>query len=284
MPGTTVPGIFHVSQSRTLRSMITVRTYGNSGPPVFVLHGGPGAAGYMAPVARELSSDYRVFEPLQRRSGDIPLTVDQHIADLREVVDACCPGERPALVGSSWGAMLALAFAGVHSDLAGPLVLIGSGTFTVESSREFHRLLAGRVPAEVEARLEAAANAADPDAALRAAAADLDAPYSYELEDLDDSLEWVDARGNQETDRDWNRRRAAGDFPGAFSGVTSPILMIHGVADPHPGRMIRDSLLPVLPQLEYVEIERCGHYPWRERYAREPFYAVLNSWLDNRMY
>ncbi len=263
--------------------MITVRTYGDAGPPVFVLHGGPGAAGYMAPVARELSRDYRVFEPLQRRSGDVPLTVEQHVADLLEVMESCCPGEVPAIIGSSWGAMLAVAFAGVHPAIAGPMVLIGSGTYTVESSAEFHRLLAGRVPPEVEARLEAAATAADPDTALRAAAADLDAPYSYELDDPGDSLEWVDARGNQETDRDWSRRRAAGDFPGAFSAVTSPVLMLHGVVDPHPGRMIRDSLLPVLPQLEYVELERCGHYPWRERHAREPFYAILKGWLANHL-
>ena len=55
--------------------------------------------------------------------------------------------------------------------------------------------------------------------------------------------------------------------------------MIHGAVDPHPGPMFRDSLLPVLPQLEYAELERCGHYPWRERYAREEFWRVLRAWL-----
>jgi hypothetical protein len=47
--------------------------------------------------------------------------------------------------------------------------------------------------------------------------------------------------------------------------------------------MIRDSLLPVLPQLEYVEFQRCGHYPWRERFAREQFYQVLRAWLANHL-
>ena len=263
--------------------MITVRTYGDTGPPLFVLHGGPGAAGYMAPVARKLSRDYRVFEPLQRRSGDIPLTVDQHIADLHEVIKVHCPGERPALVGSSWGAMLALAFAAAHPGTTGPLVLIGSGTFTDESSAEFHRVLDSRAAPGVDDRIRAAAEATDPDAALAAIASDLDAPYSFDLLDSRSDNEWVDARGNRETNDDWSRRRTAGEFPASFAAIKQPVLMIHGAVDPHPGPMIRDSLLPVLPRLEYVELDRCGHYPWRERFARDRFYEVLRSWLAKHL-
>jgi pimeloyl-ACP methyl ester carboxylesterase len=55
--------------------------------------------------------------------------------------------------------------------------------------------------------------------------------------------------------------------------------MLHGAHDPHPGAMIRTSLAPHLPQLEYVEWERCGHYPWHERHAREEFFATLRDWL-----
>ena len=87
--------------------MIHVREYAGPAPTVIVLHGGPGAPGSMAAVARELAGSFRVLEPWQRGGGAQPLTVGQHIADLHEVVQAHCPGERPALVGSSWGAMLA---------------------------------------------------------------------------------------------------------------------------------------------------------------------------------
>jgi pimeloyl-ACP methyl ester carboxylesterase len=237
----------------------------------------------MAPIARELSDRYRIFEPLQRRSGDLPLTVDRHINDLREVIDACCPVERPGLVGSSWGAMLALAFGAAYPDVVGPLVLVGSGTYTVESSAEFHRLLDERITPEQSARLDAAASADDPDTALAEAAAELDTPYSYNIAGTPSDLEWVDARGNRETNDDWNRRRAGGEFPGSSAPIQQPVLMIHGVVDPHPGLMIRDSLLPVLPRLEYVEVERCGHYPWRERYARDQFYEILFDWLAKHL-
>lgn len=46
--------------------------------------------------------------------------------------------------------------------------------------------------------------------------------------------------------------------------------------------MIRASLEPHLPQLEYHEWERCGHYPWLEKAVREEFFAVLREWLTRR--
>jgi len=112
---------------------IQVREYGSSGPPVVLLHGGPGAAGYMAPVARQLADSLRVLEPLQRRREDEPLTVARHVADLNGVVQSCAGPTRPALVGHFWGAMLALACAAAHPDTVGALVLIGCGTFDTAS-------------------------------------------------------------------------------------------------------------------------------------------------------
>lgn len=72
---------------------------------VLVLHGGPGAPGSAAGLARALAGTFHVIEPLQRRSGGPSLTVARHVADLAQVVARC--EEPPALVGHSWGAMLA---------------------------------------------------------------------------------------------------------------------------------------------------------------------------------
>ena len=96
------------------KKTLGVREYGTSGSIVLVLHGGPGAPGYMAPVAHRLADAFRILEPMQRGSDDKPLTVERHIADLHEVVQSQCEGGRPALVGHSWGAMLALAYAAAH--------------------------------------------------------------------------------------------------------------------------------------------------------------------------
>jgi pimeloyl-ACP methyl ester carboxylesterase len=238
----------------------------------------------MAPVARELSSSFRVIEPLQRRSGDVPVTVGQHVEDLREVI----AGQHksailPALVGSSWGAQLALAFAAAYPELAGPIVLVGSGTYDPVARREFHRILDERLRPSAGAPGRSTSPAGDPDVALAAEADALTLPYSYDVLTTDLEMEWVDARGNRETTGDWHRLEAEGRYPASFRSIISPVFMIHGDTDPHPGRMIRDSLLPFLPQLEYVELERCGHYPWIERHAREPFLAVLVAWLARHM-
>ena len=107
--------------------VMRVRTYGAWGPWVIVEHGGPGAPGQMAPVARGLADSFWVLEPWQRGSGGEPLTVARHVADLHDLVESRGEGERPALVGSSWGAMLTLAYAAAHPEDAGPLVLVGCG-------------------------------------------------------------------------------------------------------------------------------------------------------------
>src|SRR6202795_4319954 len=98
-----------------------VRSYGTLGPQVVVLHGGPGAPGHMAPVARGLAESFRIIEPFQRGSDGERLTVARHIADLHEVVRSSCESVHPALVGSSWGAMLALCYAAEHPQSAGAL-------------------------------------------------------------------------------------------------------------------------------------------------------------------
>ena len=89
-----------------------------------------------------------------------------------------------------------------------------------------------------------------------------------------------DARGHDETWSDELRLQAEGAHPAAFTAVRAPVLMLHGDFDSHPGAMIRASLAPYLPQLEYVEFSRCGHYPWLERHACDAFFATLIEWLD----
>jgi pimeloyl-ACP methyl ester carboxylesterase len=90
---------------------------------------------------------------------------------------------------------------------------------------------------------------------------------------------WCDARGAQESWDDMVRLQDTGVYPRAFAAIASPVLMLHGTVDPHPGPLIRAGLEPHLPQLEYRELAECGHYPWVERLAREEVLATLRAWL-----
>jgi pimeloyl-ACP methyl ester carboxylesterase len=240
---------------------LRLRTYGSSGKSVIVLHGGPAAVGCAAEIAEGLSDRFRVFEPWQRGSGIEPLTVAMHVEDLHALIQARCGSERPpAIVGESWGAMLALAYAAAHPTSSAATVLIGCGTFDPIARAELRKILAERTSSR--------------------------SPYDYaplsspQREDLDRPFDQV---AHIQTWEDMVRLQNEGVYPQAFAAIKSPVLMLHGDYDPHPGPMIRDSLMPYLPQLEYKQFERCGHSPWTERFARDDFFAALTTWLEQRL-
>jgi pimeloyl-ACP methyl ester carboxylesterase len=248
--------------------------------------------GSMAPVARGLAGRFRVLEPWQRRSGGPQLTVTRHVADLHHLVQSRCEGQHPALVGHSWGAMLALAYAAVHPDEAGPLVLVGCGTFDPVARARMQAIREARMDGalrEEMARLDR--EISDPDQRLCALGRLMMAVDSYDLAetgegvaDLDateicDAAAVCDAVAHRETWEDMLRLQETGVYPALFAAIRSPVLMVHGAADPHPGPMIRDGLTPYLPQLEYRQWARCGHYPWLERAVGDQFFALVGAWL-----
>ncbi len=261
-------------------ALIGVRVYGAQGPEVFVLHGGPGAAGYMAPVCRELSESFRVFEPLQRMSEGEPLSVGRHVTDLHDVISLHRGVTGPAVIGHSWGAMLALAFAAEYPEAVRCLILIGCGTFDPASRVSLETSVQRRLTPAARLRVQRLpTTVADPDVRLCVMGRLLEAAYSCDLLPHGDETEYYDARGHAETWKDMLRLQRTGVYPGAFSRITVPVLMLHGTEDPHPGRSTHAILHAVLPQVEYVELSNCGHYPWLERHAREPFYALIEEWL-----
>jgi pimeloyl-ACP methyl ester carboxylesterase len=79
------------------------------------------------------------------------------------------------------------------------------------------------------------------------------------------------------------RLQSEGVYPAAFAAIKTPVLMVHGTFDPHPGRLIEQGLRPHLPQLEYREFEKCGHYPWLEKAAADAFFTLVRDWLGKHM-
>lgn len=260
---------------------IEVRVHGKSGPDVVVLHGGPGAQGSVASLAASMAPWARVHEPIQRRAGIFPLTVEQHAEDLFRVAP-----KRAVYIGHSWGAMLALSYAAKYPGTVSSVVLVGCGCYDETCREEYARRLRGALgPAgtarveDLERRLAEAKDAAWRDSLFgqigdtieRAQAVD---PLGVTVADTT-----PDAAGHQETWADVIRLQKEGIEPVRFAGITCPVLMLHGDRDPHPGTMIRDSLRPYIPQLAYIGIHDCGHLPWLERHGREPFYRSLRQWI-----
>lgn len=263
---------------------LTYRTYGDPNlPALTLLHGGPGAPGYLAPVGRELAAQYRCYEPFQRRSGGgHKMTVAQHIADLEVFLEATNQ-DKAVLVGHSWGAMLALAFAADHPTSVKAVVAICPGTFTTASRKRMHTNLGKVITDETRQKIAAIqATALSDDEKLKRTGDEILSPYSYNLIDHKKETERCDAKGHKETWEDMLRCQAKGLYPESFSNIPCPVLMIHGADDPHPGDMIAESLRPTLPQMDYISLKKCGHYPWLERYARNDFFAALSDWLSKQ--
>jgi pimeloyl-ACP methyl ester carboxylesterase len=258
--------------------MLIVREYGNSGPLVIVLHGGPGASGHMAAVARSLADSYRLLEPFQRASGGEPLSVARHVEDLHEIVNLYAADSPPALLGSSWGAMLALAYAATYPTSTASLILVGCGTFDLAARAKLQETLRQRMNDEVRERLDRAAQFPNEDERFKASAKAVTPLYAYDPLAPPEEEE-VDTQAHHETWNDMLRLQAEGIYPAAFASIKAPVLMVQGTFDPHPGCLIRASLEPYLPQLEYRELEHCGHWPWLEKSVSDRFFSLIREWL-----
>ena len=111
-------------------------------PTVIVLHGGPGGDyRYLLPL-QALADDYYVVFYDQRGTGlseRVPteqLTIQVMVDDLDRMITHYSDDEPVALIGHSWGAMLAAAYTEQHPDRVAKLVLAEPGALTTEKMNE----------------------------------------------------------------------------------------------------------------------------------------------------
>ncbi len=266
---------------------IEVRQYGNSGPLVVLLHGGPGAPGEMATVARYLSGRFRTLEPLQRASGRTRLTVAQHITDLHNVLKQTRRTETIRLVGFSWGAMLALTYAARHYENIDCVILIGCGTFDEHSRKVYRDNMDINTTNDDRKRIEkieVRLRKENDKYKRNELFGELGSIYcciqSYKLYGhCDNDILHFDEEGFRQTWADAISLQQQGIQPAEFANIRAPVTMIHGDDDPHPGKMIYKSLAPFIRNLQYIGLPRCGHKPWTERYAKDDFYKLLTNKL-----
>jgi pimeloyl-ACP methyl ester carboxylesterase len=259
--------------------------FGEKGRDVIVLHGGPGAAGSSDAVALELSDTFKTASPWQRRRGDSPLTVDIHVQDLKDLIEWKCANGKPALVGESWGAMLALAFACKYPAGISSIALVGCGTYAEGARKRLFETRIARIHEFVERNPEYAEDLKLPIMDQIMKWHEMTDTYCAQEErpTLPGPTEVFDKLGSEETWKDMVHCQQKEIYPQQFVNIKCPVIMLHGSYDPHPGRMIVEQLRKYMPQLEYREMEKCGHAPSIEKYARTEFYSFLKSWLSAKM-
>jgi pimeloyl-ACP methyl ester carboxylesterase len=256
------------------------RRYGTPPRRIVVVHGGPGAPGMVAPLARALAADGTgVLEPLQAAAS-----VDGQVAELAASLQA--EGAGPyAVVGSSWGAMLAVLTAQQHPDLVERLVLVGSAPFDAAGGRTTAETRRARMDeplrAEVD-RLEALLAGPDPRQATDAFARLADLLLTVDHLDPIVGTAEVVAHQLDVFTAVWGeveRRRAAGTLLDPTRRLHGPVLVLHGDHDPHPLDGVVGPLRAITDGLRVEVLVRCGHLPWLERDARETFLTRLRAAL-----
>lgn len=260
--------------------VINPRVYGQAPFSVAIVHGGPGAPGEVAPVARELASTgWGILEPLQTATS-----LEGQVEELKAVLERCA--DLPiTLVGFSWGAWLSFTVAARYPALAKKLIVVSSGPFEDKYAAGIQETRLNRLNdeerAEVKALMESLNNPSTKDKSLafvRLGAlfskADTYDPIEHESEaiacqaDVFESV-WRDAA----------ELRKNGKLLELARQIECPVVAIHGDYDPHPAEGVQKPLSAVLDQFRLVLLVHCGHRPWIERQARGEFYAILKEEL-----
>ncbi len=259
--------------------MKNLRTYGTAPFNVAVIHGGPGAAGEMAPVARELASECDVLEPLQTAAS-----LEGQIAELKTVLEK--NGDLPlTLIGFSWGAWLSFIFAAKNPAFVNKLILIGSGPFEAKYAIRVHETRLNRLSEEERTEfLSTMKTLSDPAVAdknaafvqLGALASKADA-----YDPIESESEYIDCQVDifQNVWQDAAELRRSGRLLEFGKQIKCPVTAIHGDYDPHPAEGVQKPLSAILQNFRFILINNCGHKPWIERKAREEFYRILQEEL-----
>ena len=251
------------------------RKYGNRPFGVAVVHGGPGAPGEMAPVAREVSLVMGVLEPLQTAT-----TVEGQVEEMRTVLEE--NADLPVtLIGFSWGAMLSFIFAAQHPRFVRKLVLVSSGPYEEKYALGIAQTRLARLNREDRKEVIRLSEALDgpatedKDAVMARLGELMSRADAYDPLPADSELVECQYEVYRGVWGQASELRRSGRLLELGKDIRCPVVAIHGDYDPHPAEGVREPLSRVLGDFRFILLEQCGHRPWIERSARDEFYRIL---------
>lgn len=249
-----------------------VRLYGKEPYRVVLVHGGPGAIGSLKGFSEEFSelSKLGVVEAIQSK-----YSIAELIEELYCQIRDNCTG-KVSLIGHSWGAWLVALFAEKYPELTRNVILVGCGpledqyiseigsrrlqNLTDEDSAIFQRLISNQATDEDMEKIPRI----------------LDKSDNYCLENREKHR--ADKTDSEMHNKVWSeaaKLRTNGELLTSFKNIKCKLYLIQGELDPHP---VKGVTLPLqdnnIPCETYI-LEKCGHSPFMEKYAKEEFYKIL---------
>ena len=242
-----------------------------SGPPVLLLHGGPGLGfDYLRGLADELATENDVAWYQQRglepSAEEGPYSVAADVEDARRVLDALA-WERAYVVGHSWGGHLALHVAmAMPERLVGVLAVDPLGSIGDGRWREFDEEIFRRTPEHVRARAR--------ELDERSMAGTVDEELALEGMRLVWPAYFADPeRAPPMPEMRYGAERSAQMYPSiqaelpaleaGLAGIRVPVGFVHGARSPMPLAASTDGA-DRIPGAWVEVVEGAGHFTWVE--------------------
>ena len=273
------------------------------GQPIIVLHGGPDFdQGYLLPDLDRLADTFRLIYYDQRGRGrsaenvspeDVALASD--LDDL-DKVRQYFRLEPAALLGHSWGAVLALEYALRHPGRVSRLILMNPAPASARDLTVFRKAYAQKLGADLERQRQIIASAAYQDGDPEAVAARYRLHFRFALkrpEDYEKLMATMKAGFVRQGKDGILKARAVEDrlmrdtwqvngydlLP-KLRNVRIPTLVITGDSDFIPTE-IAEHIAQALPNAHLVTLKNCGHFAYLES-AREVHKAMRDFFRTGR--
>ena len=257
--------------------MDNLRKYGNVPYRIALIHGGPGAAGEMAQVARELSNDFGILEPIQTAN-----TINGQIEELKNVLEK--HSDFPViLLGYSWGAWLSFIFAARYPERIKKLILVSAGPFEQKYADKIMETRLSRMnedeKSQAAALFENLQNTKTENKNRIFAKLGKLISKSDTFDSIENSDELIECRYDifQNVWKQADQMRKSGELLKLAEKIKCPVIAIHGNYDPHPAEGVQIPLSGRIKEFRFILLEKCGHKPWIEKHAKDKFYKILKQ-------
>jgi len=249
-----------------------VRLYGKAPYKIVLVHGGPGAIGSLKGFAQELNelSQMGVVEAIQSKYSIAELVDELY----KQISDNC--DDKVSLIGHSWGAWLVAFFAEKYPELVERIILVGSGPLEDKYVAEIGSRRCENLSEEDRAVFQRLVNNQATDEDMAKIPKVFEKSDNYCLENRD--MHKADRTDSQMHNIIWEeaaKLRTNGTLLSAFKHIKNKIVLIQGETDPHPASGVIIPLQENGVACETYILEKCGHSPFMEKYAKEEFYRIL---------